>query len=308
MSSIKGPRREEREFEKFVGFFKATVVAINPDREELNVLFGKEDKPEDKPIEYVGTDNDGNDKVRISFWLKDVKSGKLFPHNITIINKERLDQKGIKNQYINNVLDTGWAADPKSELPDFFTNFLNKEKEVVGEKTYHKAKVGEEELGIIVKAWLGKLNFNHPECNAEIDVNKLLAGNYNELRCHILPSNATEEEKKDSLSAPFVALAGVKTDEDDSDKQYQQIFSKAFLPGGFIAYINNGLKFPTDYSRNVWKSFQKKKDDLDNNGKYGFKAYHELVPLTKYDKSKDVAQGGEASETEVTETNDEYNR
>lgn len=306
MSNIKGSKREEREFEKFVGFAKVNIVAINPDRQELNAMFGKEDKEDDKPVEYVGTDNDGNDKVRVSIWLKDAKSGKLFPHNITIIDKERLDLKNIKNQYINNVLDTGWAADAESELPDFFTNFLNKEKEVVGDKTYRKAKVGEEELGAIMKGWLGKLSFNHPEADVTFDVKKLLAGNYNELRATILAPDATDEEKKASLVAPFVCLLGVKTDENDTDKQYQQVFSKAFMPGGFISYINNNLKFPTTYAQNVWKNFKEKLEDTKNAGKYAFKAYYELVPLTKYDSSKDVAKGGTPPEVEVTQTNDGY--
>lgn len=308
MSGVKGQRKEEREFEKYVGMAKVNVVAINPDREQLNALFGKENKEEDKPIEYLSTDNEGNDKVRMTFWLRDEKTKKLFAHNINIIDRYRRDNAETKYQYINTVLDTGWANEDnlEEELPDFFTNFLDKEKNPVGAKKYRKAKAGEEELGIFIKAWLGKLKFNHPDTEVEFDLKRLFAGDYKEIASLMLPENPTEDQKKESLTSAFVFLLGVSTDKDDKDKQYQQVFSKAFLPGNFITYINNGMNFSTEYAKNTWKNFLKKVEDPVNDGKYAFKAYYELGALKVYDKSKDVAQGGQREEEEVTEENDQY--
>lgn len=293
MSAIKGQAKAElSDFGKYVGLGLVEVVAVNPEKSELNKLFGKEDSDNDKPIEYVGEDNDGNTKSRIAFWVKEQKTGKLFAHNVTLINKERTNQAGDKNQWINDVLDTGWDS-TGDNLPDFFTSFMSKEDEILGPKAFRKAVIGEEALGIFIKAWLGKLNFNKPGAEVILDRKKLFAGNFKDLRSIL----------EEPLITPFVALFGVKTDEDDSSKQYQQIFPRGFLPANFIKHINNGMKWPNDYTRKQWASFQKKVEGVD--GKYGWDSYYEFAPIHEYDPSVDVAAQGTPKEA-ITNVNDNY--
>lgn len=291
---IKGNQRETTEFKNqlYTGFTVVTVKAVNPTKSELNKLLGKEDSDEDKPIEYLGEDKEGNKRIRLVFWLHDEKLDKLFPYSFNLVQKERTNKDGNKNQYINSVCMTSWA-DEEANLQDWFTKFLDKQKEEIGTKTFRKALVGEEELGTLLRAWLGRLNWNDAGTTVEVDTSKLFDEDYSELKSQI----------DGDLDTPFVILLGVRTDENDTEKQYQQVYGKQFLPYGFMPYINKGFKFPTDYSKKVWNKFE-----ADVTGEYGFNCFHELEPLKEYDRENDPAVGGvsKAAAEPVTATNSKY--
>lgn len=289
---VKGTQRAERtEASKYVGFTTVQVKAINPTRSELNKLLDKEDSDEDKPLEYLGEDKDGNKRLRLVFWLHDAKLDKYFPYSFNLTDKERQNKNEDKNQYINNVCQTAWADD-EANLPKFFTHFLDKNKEELGSKTYRKALSGEEELGTLLKTWLGRLNFSDPESSVDIDTKALFDENYTDLRGLI----------ESDYDSPFVILLGVRTDVNDPTKQYQQVYGKGFLPAGFMTYINKGMKFPSDYSKKVWAKFEE-----DATGEYGFDSYFELEPLKEYNRDEDPAAGGTALEKEdVTPVNSKF--
>jgi len=84
MSGIGGSKRERKEtteFPKKVGLFEASVIAINPTVEQYKDILGIELKEDSKATEYLGESRDGNATIRISVWLKDVKSGQNFNIN-----------------------------------------------------------------------------------------------------------------------------------------------------------------------------------------------------------------------------------
>lgn len=295
--AVKGKQKEQRDSkELFVGFTTVKVVAVNPSREQLNKLLGKEDSPDDEPIKYLGTEKEsGVDRVRLAFWLKDDKNDKLFVHSFNLTNKERKNKDGDKVQLINSTCTTTWAPYVKGEdgtittqvdqslIQDWFLSFTDKDKKVIAPKKWRKALAGEEELGTLLRSWLGRLDFNDTETEVLIDTKKLFAENYKELRQLISldeEGNFTEE----GYDTPFVILLGVRTDKDDTTKKYQQVWSKNFLPSGFMKYINNGNKFPSDYSKKVWKKFF---DEVK--GDYGFDGFTKLVPLTEYDVNEDIS-------------------
>ena len=287
--SIQGKARTQSTgtSEKYVGLTSVEVKAINPTREQLNELLGKEDSDEDKPLEYIGEDKEGNTRVRLAFWLYDKDLDKYFLHSFNITNKVRMNKDETKKQYINNVCMSSWADDP-ANLASLFTEFTNKEKEVLGKKKYHEALMGEEELATIVRSWLGRLDWNDPESGVTINTKALFEGDFSELQGQI----------GGDYDTPFVALAGVRTDESDATKQYQQIYGKSFLPNGFMAYIKKG-KFPTPYTQKTWKRFEE-----ESTGEYGFNAHFELVAIKVYDSAEDAAQ---VSQTEnVTPKNAKY--
>jgi len=323
--AVHGKQREQKDFTKelFVGFTSVKVIGINPTREELNKLLGKEDSPEDKAITYLGSDQEGHDRMRILFVLKDEKSDKIFFHSFNLTDKVRLNKEKDKCQIVNSTCSTSWAplipaVDKKGKpvfdeegkptytdkvddklIQDWFANFTNKEKEVLGPKKWRPALSGEEELVTLLRSWLGRLDFMDSETEVFVDTAKLFKENFKELRELI----SLDEEGKftaGGLDTPFVVLLGVRTDEEDPTKKYQQIWGKAFLPAGFMKYINNGMKFPTPYSTKIWKKF---KDEVE--GDYGFNGYTELVPLTEYDASKDIAGGvSTGKEVPAPETSD----
>lgn len=303
MSVVKGKQRESKEFTKelFTGFTVVKVVAVNPTKEELNNLIGKEGHPDDKEILYLGEDKDNNKRLRLAFWLQDIKSKKLYVHSFSITNKERRNKDNTKVQLINSACTTTWAPLVVSEsgittdkvqdnlLPSWFTNFVDKEGNIKGVKKWRKAFMGEEELATILKSWLGRLHFSDPETEVSIDIGKLFKENYKELRS-VISLDESGEFTKEGYDSPFVCLLGVKTDEDDPSKKYQQVWGKGFLPASFMKNINNGgengPKFASDYDKKLWASFKK-----DVEGEYGFNCYYELMPISSYDEKKDILAG-----------------
>ncbi len=109
--AVKGKQREQKEFAKkfYVGFTTVKVVAVNPSREEINKLVGKEDSPDDKEMVYLGEDQEGNERLRLAFWLKDVKTGELYPYSFNLTNKERRNKDNTKVQIINSTCGTTWV-------------------------------------------------------------------------------------------------------------------------------------------------------------------------------------------------------
>lgn len=283
--SIKGKAKTKKADyvrELFVGFAQVKVVAINPTRAEMNELLGIDSDEEREEFKYLDT-VDGKDRLRLSFWLYDDVSNKYFIQTVNLINEDRISKDGKKVQLINSVCNTTWVplkedkngnvtGEPDTSFAkDFFLNFTNKEKEVIGAKKVRKAIRGEEELGILLRAWLD-MEWYDPDTEIMIDISKLFGEDLRELKNLI----------GGSMTNPFVILTGVRTDKEDETKKYQQVFSKAYLPSSFMRHIKAGNKMPSEYTKNVWKKFT---DEVA--GEYGFGCYHRLVPLTKYDEDND---------------------
>ena len=114
--SIGGKQRESQEngeYKKRVGLFEAKIVAINPTAEQYKNLLNIELKEDSKATEYLGTNNDGNDYLRVDVWLEEVKDGNKFKKTFFLEDKIRENKDGTKKQYINNVY-RDWETDRKS--------------------------------------------------------------------------------------------------------------------------------------------------------------------------------------------------
>lgn len=300
--SVTGQQRIQ-ENKRYVGFTQVKVVAVNPSRSELNELLGKEDSDEDKQINYSFTDKEGNQGVRVSLWLHDQNKNKYFVHNILITDRESISKAGDKVQVINSTCDTSWVPFKKDEegkqtdepdlslAQDWFLNFTDrKTKEILAPKSIRIALSGEDELCVFLKTWLGRMNFSRVGTEVEVDPQALVKEDFTELRNLI---TLTDDAKAPlGYDSELVILLGVETDEKDSTKKYQKVFSKAFLPAGFMRFIKPGeVKAGNDYEKNTWKRFEKNLE-----GDYGFKAYYEICPLSEYDERNDIAG---SSETKV---------
>lgn len=270
-SMVKGNQKETGNV-KNVGFTLVKLKAVNPTRTELNKLLGKEDSPDDKEITYLSQDQEGNNRVRLSFWLHDEKLDKYFVHSFNLTNKERKSRDGVKSQFVNSSCITAWDETGKN-LPDWFTYFIDKEGAKIADKVFRKALLGEEELVTLLRLWLGRMTWRDKETKVMIDTEALFNEDYTELRSLI----------NSKYDTSFVILTGVRTDINDLTKQYQQVYGKAFLPGSFMTYIESGFKFPNDYAKKVWAKFE-----TDVTGQYGFDAYFELTPIKEYNPDEDI--------------------
>jgi len=296
--AVKGRQKEQKSFDKelFVGFTSVKVVAVNPSREEVNKLVGREDSADDKELTYLGNDLEGNERLRLAFWLKDQKTDKIFVHSFNLTNKDRKNKDGTKVQIINSTCTTSWAPFipdtdkvDESVIQGWFLNFTDREGKVLGSKKWRKALAGEEELGTFLRSWLGKLSWSDPETEVLVDTKKLFKENYKELR-ELISLDEKGEFTGEGYDTPFVILLGVRTDENDTSKKYQQVWSKGFLPHDYMRHINNGgengPKFSNEYAKKVWKKF---KDEVT--GDYGFDGFTKLVAITEYDVNEDVSGG-----------------
>lgn len=283
MSGIGGSKRERKEngndFPKKVGLFEASVIAINPTIEQYKDILGIELKEDSKATEYLGESRDGNSTVRISVWLKDVKSEQNFNVSYYVEDKERENKNGDKKQYINQLGMCSYAAD-EDGLAQWFKGTPDNPKD------YRVAYVGEEELYEFLRNWLCELDYSKNDTILSLDWKKLIRGNVKEMTSQI----------NGEWSGNFVAMATIVTKEKDGEiKEYQSVYNKAFLPDYSLKQFR--LK-ENDYDNasKITSLLSKKSKDLrlhekfvvKVSGEYGCKDYYIFKDLQDYDPEMNI--------------------
>lgn len=215
-----GSKKQLQEFQDYVkkiGVFEAVPVAVNPDKEEIEKLIGRE---LEKEIEYLGTKDDVK-TARITFYLEEVKNKEIFNVSFFLEDRYRTNKNEDNFQWINSHGQTTWAAQ-EDTLPEWFTN----------NKDVRKAKVGEEELYSFLRNWL-QINFQDPDAVLMLDTKKLFKGNVRDLEDQIGANYGLVEDKSGkTYPATVCFLATVKTKDIDGEKKtFQVVNNKFFLPG-----------------------------------------------------------------------------
>lgn len=289
MSSIGGKKKEQSqsgEYAKKVGLFEATVVAINPSIEEYKDILGIELKEDSKAVEYLGTNQDGDTKLRIDVWLEEVKNKDKFKVSFFLENKIRENKDATKKQYIDTVGNCSWADDPNN-LPEWFLK-----------REYREAYSGEEDLYNFLRTWLGNLDYRDAKTTLGLDWKKMMKGNVKELR----------DEINGEWCTNFITLATIKTViKDDETKEYQSIYNKGFLP----IYSLKQFRL-VDFSKNdVLDGLRKKKSKdlkpherfvVNITGEYGCKDYYILKDLKEYNADDNLV----ASDKSISDDGADY--
>jgi hypothetical protein len=283
MSGIGGQKRETKDsqdFAKKVGLFEGQVIAINPTVEQYKDILGIELGETSKATDYLGESKDGNTTLRLSFWLKDVKSEQNFNVSFYLEDKERTNKDGTKNQYINQIGMCSWGSS-EDELPEWFKGKADKPRD------FRVAYVGEEELYEFLRNWLSQLDFSRHDTTLSLDWKKLMRGNIKELTSQI----------DGEYSTNVVCMATVTTREKDGEtKEYQSVYNKAFLPSYSLKQFR--LK-DNDFNdrKKIEVLGQKKSKDLRPHerfvlkltGEYGCKDYYVFSELQDYDPEMNMA-------------------
>lgn len=231
MAFITGSKREVQDYSKKVGYFEAKVIAINPDKEELEEILGTEVK---KDPEYQGENGDGKRTFRLSIWVQDVKTGWKTSVNFFLEDVEVKESNSGNLQFANSKGRTTWAAS-KDDLKDWFTE---------GGVTVHRTRKGEFELLEFLNAWLDVDRTK--EYSIEVPWEDLMKGKVKEFR-ELLNTNLIQN---------IVLTATVKTKNDDEGegvKEFQGIYTRKFLPGYTIKYLRN-----TKYTKEEIEKLKKK--------------------------------------------------
>lgn len=253
--AFKGTEKEFKSHDKYVGLFMAEVVAVNPNKDELEKLLGS---TLDKDPEYTGSnDETGAKRVTLSFWLKEEKTGKLFNTRFSLEDTVVVSKSG-KTQYIDNIGSTTYA-ESENNFPEFFKE---------SGRPYRKAKKGEELLYNFLRKWLNDLNYTDSNTELMLDDWKgLMNGKVKEIR------EVIERYSNKTIGA----LATIRTSNDG--KEYQSVYSYDFVPSYAVeSYLNGGKAYP------VMNRFITKVTDPQ----YGCVDYYELKALSVYDPTNNV--------------------
>ena len=291
MSNIGGEKRqnpvfEEKEFPKKIGLFEAKVIAVNPTAEEYADVLGRQLKEDSKATEYLGTSQAGNARLRLDFWLEEVKTQEKFKLTFFIENKEKENKDATKKQYINNIGRCTWADSPNN-LPTWFK-----------ERENRVAFVGEEDLYNFLRSWLSNIDFSSKKSTLQLEFNKLIKGNVKEIK----------EQINGEWAANIVALATISSKETpDGVKEYQGVYNKAFLP----AYSIKAFRL-LDYNAagTISGLRQKSSKDLKPHerfvlnvvGEYGCKDFFTFKELKDYNSEDNLV----ASDKVISEDAGDY--
>jgi hypothetical protein len=272
---------------KKVGLFEATVVAINPTIEEYKDKLGVELKEDSKSAEYLGETKDGNNYLRVDFWLEEVKNKDKFKVSFFLEDKERENKDGTKKQYINSIGMCSWAAD-ENDLADWFTKG----------RDYRVAYTGEEDLYNFMRTWLADLDYRDADTVLQLEWKKLIRGNVKDLKDQI----------DGEWAKSVVALATVIVKERDGEsKEYQGIYNKAFLSG----YALKQFRLVDYGSKKLQGELKNKKPKdlkahekfvVNVTGEYGCKDFFVLKDLQDYNADDNLV----ASDAYISEDGDDY--
>lgn len=245
MAKFGGSAKADNDYSLKIGFFEADVVAINPDREELEKLLNTNI---DKDPEYLG-EKDGDTTLRVSIWLKEKKSGRLFNATYFLQDKVVVSKKGL-TQYVNDNGRMSYVMD-KDDLNEKFISV-----------DYRKAKVGEVDFIGFLDAWM-KLN-KKEEYHLLPDWKKLMKGNIDEIK----------EIMQTDLPRSVGSIAYVRVVEKEGElKEYQAVYTRKFVPG----YVVKDL-VSTKWTEEKIDALRTKRDTKKDDGSRNFlKTYEDFV-------------------------------
>jgi len=209
----------------YTGISKMYLKAICPNLKELQDLgFGFKEEPV-----YTSIGDGGAEKVRIDmvFQNSEVKTKTAF----FLENKDRVDSKGIKYQWIDKYGNNTWAPTKEQALENTF----NSGKKCVKDEGLHIAKVGEVAFIEFMRDWAA---FNPETDEITFDLAQLFKGNFKELQDIFKHPNAKTNQ--------IYTLSTVK------DGKYQQVYA------GFFVRMQFGL--PTALTKFKGHIEKQKKD------------------------------------------------
>lgn len=232
-----GKQSEEGVFKLYKGVAAVNVLAVNPNKAELERITGR--TYDEEPV-YRGKDDDGNETMRITFYTKTNPDAKVnsgielvLPISFTLVKARRVGQQSGKIQVIDKYGRTAWAtpADLESKsIPQYAKGPANISAD------YRPAVIGEESLINFLIKWLnipGPANYkegqwvmkDNPE-DSEVSINlaKVFAGDVSELA-----------EVVNMAREYLIKVAvGIRTTEDG--KQYHAVFTRDFAKNAVTDY------------------------------------------------------------------------
>lgn len=224
---------------RYTGVAPCYVVGVNPNKAELEKIYGTTIENEPEYRSTVEVDGKNVPSVRIDFIVKtdpEKSNGIEMTSKVALFLRQeyRYNKDKTKVQVIDKYGRTAWVTIEQAkakEIPMYANGPANLDAD------YRPCYIGEEELTNFVKAYLNIDNVmkyvdkkwvlvdNPEDCVARLDnIAKYFTGDFSELRevVNLQPNNKVK------------ILFGVKTNDDG--KQYQAVFPQMFLKNGVNDY------------------------------------------------------------------------
>lgn len=233
----------------YTGVNTFEVVALAPTVQEMKEVLGF-DEPK-APAPCVDTDDKGNTRVRIDFWLKQPETENMFPEkkSFFITKVKRTSETTGTTQHVNEVGQFGWWKEG-GQIPSTISKFYN------GEVTNRPAFSGEDELVMFLQMYF---NFRTGKDGDEFKLNwtAIFNGDFSELKGYV--AQAQKKENRVGI------LMGVrKVDGDNGPRYYQSVYRKQYGRGlnqdlnklftGYLA--KDGNEFKDEYQNSlVWQTY-----------------------------------------------------
>jgi hypothetical protein len=226
---LKVKEQTQQERTLVTGVCNSNILAINPSKEELAEIIGRDVSGMKEPS-YIGQNRLGDPNVRIDIWMKPSANTVYFdsgnvsdpqhktykdPYKLAIFlsDKEKSNKDETKNMFINGKVQTAWAPDSETAI-----NYVSKAgNKWFSEKSVRVCKEGEDQL----------LDFFSKFTNADLrdDDTNLVFNDYDA----ILGGDTTElteiVDAKNKEGKTINVLLGVR------DGKYQEVYSYAFESG-----------------------------------------------------------------------------
>lgn len=245
-----GKQSEEGVFKLYKGVAAVNVLAVNPNKAELEKITGR--TYDEEPV-YVGKDDNGNDTVRITFYTRTNTEAKVnsgidivLPITFNLTKARRVGQQSGKIQVIDKYGRTAWVTSADLEakaIPQYTNGPANISAD------YRPAVMGEEYLINFLIKWLnipapanykdGKwIMKDNPE-DSEVSVNlaKIFAGDVSELIEVV------------SMAREYLVKVAVGIKTNDDGKQFHSVFTREFAKNAVTDYSKLDAAI-TDFKNN----------------------------------------------------------
>lgn len=232
-----GKESVEGSFKLYKGMAAFNIVAVNPNKKELETLLGRD---LDNDPEYKSKNEDGQDVIRVTFYAKTNIEAKvnngielMVPISFMITKAKKIGQSSGKIQIIDKYGRTAWATPEDVEsksIPMYKSGPANISKD------YRPAYQGEEQLVDFLVNWLnipGPMDYKDgqwvmkkdpSDSEVALDMDALFKGNVAEL------------QELTKLAASYLVKAAVGVRTNDEGKQYQAVFTRKFAKNAVTNY------------------------------------------------------------------------
>lgn len=257
-----GETTEYASSKKYTGIAACTLLAVNPNKDELSKIFASDNGPAniEKEPEYTGTDGSGVDYIRIDLYMQTIpeKSNGIktvIKIGYFIRNTKRFNRDNSKLQVINAYGDSTWLTQAQFDAktpPETMPNYQM--------KNVRPAFAGEEEFVKFLKRFLVIPAYSYKKGDGTIvtvadsataecqlgAISEYFKGNISEIKTPLMARKGNK----------IKFLFGVKTTAEN--KSYQDCFIQ--MPVGFST---------SNYDKLIEAMMKRKEDNAFQNTDFG---------------------------------------